>query len=215
MHYSIIRLFQDEDSCGCIAPEDADFRLFRQCTFVDGILYGALCNGRMVVLLAEVAQPDMFGAWCEVLRKHFCTDGVVEMPVPIHDTPFQSVGIRSGFEHLCVEVCFDDEVTRAFNIWYKVVAECTAVRDDAESERFIFRGLGTGFCRIEEVLWRFGLCDFYEISVAVVGIVHDGKGCDTEGSDLERSVECGEDLLFLRNLLCHHAVSVDAAMYEF
>ena len=169
----------------------------------------------MVVLLAEVAQPDVFGAWREMLCKHFGTDGIVEMSVSVHDASFEPVRVGAALEHLCIEICFDDEVSRALYIWYEVVAERTAVRNDAEGERFIVGGLCTGFGRVEEVFGRFGLCDFYEISVAVVGVVHDGKGCDAEGSDLERGVECGEDLLFLRNLLCHHAVSDDAAMYEF
>lgn len=215
VRYSRFCLFQYEHSRGCLAPEYIHFGLLRERALVDGVLYGVLCDGGVVVFLAEVAKPDVAGAVCEVLGEHFPADGVVEMSVAVRDAPLEPFGVRSVLEHFCVEVGFYDEIARALYIRYEVLAESAAVCDEAEGERLAVSGLRAGFGGVKEVFRRFGLRNLDEIPVAVAGIVHDLEGGDAERPDVEGGVGRGEALQVLWNLLRHHAVAVDAAVDEF
>lgn len=145
----------------------------------------------VVVLLAEVAQPDVADAGLDVLGDGDAAVTVAQVAGAALYAVLQVLRVRALQEHLDIVVGLDDEIVGTRDVGSHLGRDRARVGDDAEGD-------AAGLDLVADVLG---------------GIVGHEEGRDAEGAQLQRLSGCDEALHVGRQLACDAIVAADAFVY--
>ena len=145
----------------------------------------------VVVLLAQVAQPDVLQLLAHVLGDGRAAVAVVQVSRAGEDAVLKELRIGSLLHHLDVVVGLDDEVAGSADELFHLVRHVPCIGDDAD----------------------VGACGFDEVAYVVAAVVRHAEGRHAELANLQRLPLLQQPRHVGRQLLGDAVVAVDAPVH--
>ena len=145
----------------------------------------------VVVLLAQVAQPDVLQLLAHVLGDGRAAVAVVQVSRAGEDAVLEELWIGSLLHHLDVVVGLDDEVACSADELFHLVRHVPCIGDDAD----------------------VGACGFDEVAYVVAAVVRHTEGRHAELANLQRLPLLQQPRHVGRQLLGDAVVVVDALVH--